>query len=520
MVYTIGISSGAFGLVETAEKPGLMTIPRKIFAGGLEGVNFTQVDLESITEFNEPNIEKEVKKIKDMGITFGFHGEFYRGAERPLEMLDSAIEAEYIHSHDRLIKHIEGCGKLGGVYVNAHPSQTTPFIRLGMHLEPSKLVDFWGRPLRKFLEDNKDLLDWIIKEDKPGDKAFIWEFTHRTSTFMIRAYEEDLTNTYCYRNQVKEPPEDEKHKIHEEAIKKTKEFFLTEISANDLAYGPEKAAYYIIAKWMQENNDSLWKSIVGKHIKDEDLSKTDEIKKWVPAVSAKYIWGHFCSKEKKDYPDPRPLLEKYKISFIFEAEMGEGGLEGMHRFFRPRDMIYLCKAINSKYVGVCFDFEHVLSQNINPKKEIEEISYGDAKYIKLCHLGFPTSLVPAHMPIPLGSSEQLWLYERLFELRKKGFKDGWLIFERAGAPRENVIIVLRLFKHYLERDIEPMKLPLEFFGMKEQGPEIARQQLAIREHALDPLKGMLVVPEEEYTFLSSEAVKKGKAEEWKKERFK
>jgi hypothetical protein len=31
---------------------------------------------------------------------------------------------------------------------------------------------------------------------------------------------------------------------------------------------------------------------------------------------------------------------------------------------------------------------------------------------------------------------------------------------------------------------------------------------------------MLLVPEEEYTFLGSEAVKKGKAEEWKKEKFK
>jgi len=519
MAYVIGISSGAFGLVETAEKASLMTIPRKIFAGGLEGVNFTQVDLESITEFKEPNIEKEVKKIKDMGITFGFHGEFYRGAEKPLSMLDSAIEAEYVHAHERLIQHIEGCGKLGGVYVNAHPSETVPFIRLGTHLQPSKLVDPWGRSLRKFLEENKNLLDWIIKEDKPGEKAFIWEFTHRTSTSLIKSVEDDLLNAHYGKTQGKEPSTEEKHKMHEKAVDSVKEWFLNEISMSDLSYGPERAAYYIIAKWMQDNNDPLWKSIVGKHIKDEDLSKIEEIKKWVPAVSAKYMWGHFCPKEKQ-YKDPRPLMEKYKLSFVFEAEMGAGGIEGMSRFFRPRDMIFLCKAINSKYVAVCFDFEHVLSQNIDPKKEIEDISYGDAKYIKLCHLGFPTSLVPAHMPIPLGSSEQLWLYERLFELRKKGFKDGWLIFERAGAPRENVIIVLRLIKHYLERDVEPTKLPLEFFGMKEPGPELARQELAIREHALDPLRGMLLVPEEEYTFLSSEAVKKGKAEEWRKEKFK
>ncbi|MEM5782033.1 MAG: hypothetical protein QXD43_02445, partial [Candidatus Aenigmatarchaeota archaeon] len=230
MGYVVGISSGAFGLVETGEKASLMTIPRKIFAGGLEGVNFTQVDLESITEFQEPNIEKEVKKIKSMGIRFGFHGEFYRGTERPLEMLDSAIETEYIHSHERLIQHIEGCGKLGGEYVNAHPSQTVPFIRLGMHLQPTKLVDFWGRPLKKFLEENKDLLDWIIKEDKPGEKAFIWEFTHINPTRLTKEFEENLLNYYISTHQGKEPSEEEKKKIHEDAIKRSKDWFLDRIS--------------------------------------------------------------------------------------------------------------------------------------------------------------------------------------------------------------------------------------------------------------------------------------------------
>jgi sugar phosphate isomerase/epimerase len=516
-MYTIGISSGAFGLVETAEKQSLMTIPRKIFAGGLEGVTFTQVDLESITEFNEPNIDKEVKKIKDLGIKFGFHGEFYRGNERPLEMLDSAIEAEYIHSHERLIQHIDGCGKLGGEYVNFHPSQTAPFIRLGTHLEPSKMVDPSGRPLRKLLEDNDWIMDWIIEEDKEGDKAFLWEFLGQRSPKKLIEEQERAWLRHYLNLEGKEPSEDVKKKTHNDAVKEIKNYFLDQISTSHLSYGPERAAYYIIAKWMQENNDPLWKQIVGKNIEDKDLPGKQ--KEWVPAVSAKYIWGHFNPKEKQ-FPDPKPLLDKYKLYICFEAEMGAGGTEGMSRFYRPRDMIILCKNIKSKFVSVCIDFEHILSQNVDPKKEIESISYGDAKYVKLCHLGFPTSLAPAHMPIPLGSGEQLWLYERLFDLRKKGFVQGWMIFERAGAPRENVIIVLRLIKHYLEKDIEPKKLPLEFFGMKELGPEIKRQELAIRDHALDPLRGMLQVPEEEYTFLSSEAVKKGKAEEWKKEKFK
>ena len=200
--------------------------------------------------------------------------------------------------------------------------------------------------------------------------------------------------------------------------------------------------------------------------------------------------------------------------------MGRSGLQGMSRIIRPRDFIFLCQEIKSKWATICFDFEHVLSQNIDPEKEIESIPYGAGQYVKLLHLGFPTPNVPAHMPIPLGSKEQYWLYERLYDLRQKGMKDAWMIFERAGNPREQVILVLRLIKEFLERDTPPKELPLEFYGMKAGGPEIKRQELAIREHALDPLKGMLSVPEEDYTFLSSAANTKGKAEIWKKERFK
>jgi len=517
MSYTIGVSSGMFMTAEQAEKEQYITVPRKIFRGGLEGVNFTQIDIESITEFIEPDLEKEVKKIRDMGIKFGVHGESYAmgGVEKPISMLDSAIETEYVHAHQRLIEHINGCGKIGAEYVNVHPSETAPFIRLGMHLQPTRLVDFWGRSLKEFLDDNKDILNWAVDQD------FITSiFMHGYASLTIK----QMTEAQLIEQEKRKKENPEIQELGEGEIEKyVREFFKTRlmnfVSSSDLTYGSERLAYYIIAKWMQENNDPLWESIVEKSIKDEDLPKPDETKKWVPAVSAKYIWGHFSPKE-KEFPDPRPLLEKYKLTFVFETQMGSGGIEGYYRLVRPRDMIFLCKAIKSKYVGVCFDFEHIMSQNIDPKKEIESIPYGFMNIIKVCHLGFPTPHVPAHMPIPLGSKEQLWLYERLFELRKKGFKEGYLIFERGSAPRDQTVIVLRLLKAYLERDTDPKNLPLEFYGMKEHGPEIARQEVAIREHALDPLKGMLLVPEEEYTFLSSEAVRKGKGEEWKKEKYK
>jgi hypothetical protein len=517
MGYVLGVSSGMFYTASQEEKVQFMTIPRKIFRGGLEGVNFTQIDIESITEFKEPDLEKEVEKIKKIGIRFGVHGESYAmgGTEKPISMLDSAVETEYIHAHQRLIEHVNGCGRIKAEYVNVHPSETVPFIRLGMHLEPTKLVDFWGRPLRKFIEENPDLLEWIIKTN------YLWEFTRRTPATLIESEKYELKQYYFSSTGKKESElsEEEIKKIEETAIERVKNIFLHEIDVSELAYGPEKVAYYIIAKWMQDNNDPLWKSIVGKHINEKDFPDVKNIQKWVPAVSAKYIWGHFCPKEKDRYPDPRPLLEKYRLFFVFETQMGSGGIEGMYRIVRVRDMIFLSQAIGSKWVGVCFDMEHLLTQNINPKEEVESITYGSAKFVKVCHLGFPTPHATAHMPIPLGSKEQLYVYDRLFDLRKKGFKDGYLIFERGSNPREEVVIVMRLIKEFLEKDTPSKELPLEFFGMKPEGPEIRRQELAIREHFLDPLRGMLIVPEEEYTFLSSEAIRKGKGEEWKKEKY-
>jgi hypothetical protein len=506
--YVIGFSSGFYSVAEAAEKESLMTMPRKMFKGAIEGVNFTQVDMESITELNEPYLKEGINRMKKLGIGLGFHGESYAmgGGEKPMGMLDSSIEADYIHSHDRLIQHIIGCGGLGGKYVNIHPSETTPYIRLAKDLQPAKLVDPWGRPLRKFLEENTKIFDWAVDAVNRG----IITATHLPS---YRSY---------YRKEVEEEIGKEKEKLtEEERIKIVREGDKRAIAAffdsSELEYGAERISYMIIAKWMQQNKDYLWGSIVGKKIEDEKLdSKSRE---WVPAVAAKYVWGHFNPKDTGRYKDPKPLLQKYGIYFVFETQMGSAGVEGLFRLMRPRDMAFLCRSIGSQWVAVCFDFEHVLSQNIEPKKEIESIPYGMASYIKVCHLGWPTPHVPAHMPIPIGSEAHMYLYDVLFDLRKKGMKDAWFIYERASAARESTILAMRMLKKFLEKDVPLKQLPLEFFGMDPKGPDFKRQEVTIRDHFMDPIKGMMVVPEEEYTFLSKAATEKGKAELWKKEQF-
>ena len=96
--YTIGFSSGMFYIVDQNEKQNFLTMPRKMFRGALEGVTFTQIDIESITEFKEPYLKEGIDRMKRIGLQFGFHGESYAmgGGEKPMGMLDSCIESEYI----------------------------------------------------------------------------------------------------------------------------------------------------------------------------------------------------------------------------------------------------------------------------------------------------------------------------------------------------------------------------------------------------------------------------------------
>ena len=105
--------------------------------------------------------------------------------------------------------------------------------------------------------------------------------------------------------------------------------------------------------------------------------------------------------------------------------------------------------------------------------------------------------------------------------------DFWLIFER-GSPEEvrQSIEAVKILVDFLDKDIDPddiKKHPEKyksFYGIDfGQVASMDRQKVVIREHAWDPLKGLLQVPEEEHGFLGKGAIEKGKGEEWKKERY-
>lgn len=554
MAYIIGVSSGIFGAARPEERMQYLGISRKVGYCITQGVNFTQIDVETMSEFKDPQIgledEKKLKawknKVKGLGISLGFHGEsqaMVGGRELPIK-LDSAIKDDYERSHQRLMEVLENSGKIGGKYYLLHSSESTPFILLGKDFQPSVLVDFWGRPLGDFIDEQRDergknwLMDWIMEQE------FIWrEWWGKTPKGLTEERMETQKRLHGIEYPDRPIPAKAEKELKEFWTERLRDDFLEAIKSRSLRYGPERFAYWITAKWMEKKNDPLWVKITEEwdktkmkinkpdskaSIDDPDFRETAEgIMTWVPAVAAKYLWGHFNQdKCKKKAPfkdkDPKKVLEKYKMYFVIETPMAQAGMENLMRLSDPVHMCHLAEHMNFEYFRVAIDFEHILSNYIEPKEMIERMGETHGKLIKVVHLGWPTPIIPAHMPIYVGSEQHVWIYNRLWELRKKGFDekdDRYLIYERGSEFIHQSILAMRLIVEFLEKSVTPDKLPDKFFGVKTgELASLERQRVAISDHLEDPLEGLLAIPEEEYTMLGRIATGKPGVtpEKWKK----
>jgi len=550
LAYIVGISSGIFGAAQPQERMQYLGISNKVNYCITQGVTFTQVDVETMSEFKDPQIgieddakrEAWKKKIKDMNIELGFHGESQAmgGRETPIK-LDSAIEDDYVRSHDRLMEVLENAGKLGAKYYLLHSSESTPFILLGKDFQPSVLVDFWGRPLDVFIKEQKDadgkpwLLDWVMEQE------FMWrEIVGKTPREYAKERVEDYVQTFKI-DYDREMPEENRAQRREKIFNDLKIDFLERIRSRALHYGPERLAYWVVAKYMQETNDPLWAKITAEwdrkkleikkpdsvaSIDDKDFRESTEgIMIWVPAVSAKYLWGHFtqerCQGGSLAKGNPKDPLEKHGMYFVIESPMAQAGMENLMRLSDPVHMCVLAEEVGFKYFRVAIDFEHVLSNYINPQDMIARMRETDGSLVKVIHLGWPTPVIPAHMPIYVGSDQHRWIYQRLYELRQKGFTpddDRWLIYERGSENIEESIVAMRLVVEFLKDNVEPDKLPQKFFGV--EGPSSGSedyQRTIIQQHARDPIEGLLVMPEEGFTTLGKAAAEKVGGKKWEKE---
>ena len=216
-------------------------------------------------------------------------------------------------------------------------------------------------------------------------------------------------------------------------------------------------------------------------------------------------------------------IKKHKIQFYLEngfsrAQGGEG--DGKMRIMHMTDHCRIVDAIDSgEFVNYCPDFEHLIVNHIDPSKDIEDIDDGFAKYITQIHINSPRPINATHGPINPLSTDMLEIYRWLYGLHMKGMKASYFIWEMGSYGVRQSAIAFRRFKEALEHKPPPAPKPeelgKEFFGIDEQF--YAAMEVALTQHAFDPLKGTLLVPEEEHGFIGDAVKQKGKIQDWEAE---
>jgi sugar phosphate isomerase/epimerase len=305
--------------------------------------------------------------------------------------------------------------------------------------------------------------------------------------------------------------------------------------------GEEYIAYLSVAEYMFRKKDKIWSMITKINespyniareasrklgeLKDEEVEK---LKKIVAAVAAKYIEGHlFAKSEQYGIRVGEKILSVYEyckeknVRIYIETAMPEKGAEGELRIMSVLDHINACKAIdNGELINYCIDFEHLLTNLIDPIKEAEKLlreQPGDGKYISCLHINAPRPIIGAHGPIQMISHDMFIIYKFLYILRKAGVKDSYIIWEMGSFGVEQSAIALKKIVNELLKETEPENLSAEFYGIDKDFE--ARQRAAILEHALDPIRDLLVMPEDRFSIIGKRAAERGKGREWERERY-
>ncbi|MEM7819875.1 MAG: hypothetical protein QXD48_03545 [Candidatus Aenigmatarchaeota archaeon] len=548
MPYKVGVSAGWWSI---GRDPALLGLAQKIIGwGATAGCQFIQIDLDTTSEFYEPELKQQIKRAKEkMGMEVGLHAEVGE-----LMALDSAEKRLWEQSHLRFCETVRHSSDFGLLYVNLHLSQrpVLSFVESQQRVVGYQfpVVSFDGRALTTITEGHpktkeiakKHISRYVIytetyrKEREELERKKFAELDKRTQEIIKKIHEEgkDIATEMARNMAAREIAEEIERETH------SAEFIYrvwTKLSSDEfekyLLEDGEFGAYHIVAAYLKETGDPLWSIANGR---DSERAYLEDETAFSAAVASKYLEGHLTAKT----PINNRLLngmsilewcEAKKLYLLFEIPEAHTGTEGLLRLYNPLHAYYLVKKINSEYVKLCIDFEHMLSHKLEPDKIIQQMPNDAGKFIMLFHLGKPVPYFgTAHIPISRGSRAQEILYRWLFELRKKGFKNGYMIFERGSGRSgggktplevmEDSVQAIRQIATFLDKDVPPKELPPEFYGISWENESVfKRQQITIRDHAWDPLEGVLMIPEEKHTFLSRAAVEKGKGQEWEKRKY-
>ena len=557
--YQVGISTGFWKI---GKDPALLGLAMKIGGiGATGGIQFVQVDLETVAEFAEPQIKEQIIRMKNkLGILAGLHGEIGE-----LMALDSAEKRIWDQTHKRLCQTVKYAAELGFFYVNIHFSNrqlisfTESQHRTQGYFYPVVGPD--GKGLQSIVDGNPGIYD-EVKRRLP--RTLTQSTTFKNDYRNLREQKLKQLPALVAQEVQRElggyPPEQVTEELkkqrtahHERMISQNLlEEASREAGQDDFQFNSwlrlrrdesekyqlddgEWGAYHVVAYWMKAKGDYFWTSIANG--KDPGALYFDDENDFCAAVASKYIEGHFTLRDNKsniEYLEGMSIkewCEKKKLYLLLEnPESGEGA-EGLYRLYHPEDFYHTIKKLNSPFIKITIDFEHMVSQQLDPDIVLKDLPGDFGKLILLFHLGEARPYGgTAHIPIARGSLAQEQIYRWLYTMRKKGWKEGYIMFERGGGRSgrgqsnyevfEDSVLALKSIVEFLPKDIEPKKLPMAFFGVTPENKGVwARQMVSMREHAWDPLEGLLSVPEEKHTFFSKTAVEKQKGQEWEKRKY-
>lgn len=562
MPYKVGVSSGWWHIDKPADLLGLAT---KVGGfGATAGVQFIQADVETTSEFFEPRVGTYLKRLKsELGLQVGVHAEIGE-----LMALESAERRFWDQSQLRLCETVKHAADLGLVYINLHLSSRPQLYymereyRVMGYVHP--VVDFKGEALFDICEKSKKAKE-LAKKNLLGASSIIhMDDRERYEYVMGEQYRQredaiaekrvpdviaEIRKTQQWKDarpedravMERETAVDERRRIHDEIVRTSEHEQVENLyqlwkrapNARYQIETAEIAVYKIIGAYMQDIGDPIWKALCGNNDAETAYIKPELHPNFNAAVAAKYLEGHLTA---RNHPFNRQIfgknisimdyLKDKNTALVFEIPEAHAGTEGLLRLYKPLDAYHWIKKMNTEKIKLCIDFEHAIAHKINIDDMLMKMPSDMGKMMMLFHLGKPIPYFgTAHAPIPIGSRTMEILYKWLYEFRKKGFKDGYIIYERGGGKTaeeimKNAVWSMRQISRYLEQGVPYEDLPPEFYGISEQNREIfARQAASVRDHAWDPLEGVLSVPEERHGHFSKAAVDKQKGEVWEKRKY-
>lgn len=430
------------------------------------------------------------------------------------------------------------------------------------------MIEFFEKE-KSFKDASKRVIDTVENAEKKVSER--WKELSKRIDEMRKKYEkgalslEESGNLEKLRMEYEEISRSSNRYIREEMIKtlrddnKVKEYMQVYQSLNhynfDQIYdywrkqgseAEEYVAYLTVAEHIFNKGEKMWNLVdAGKNRRSPyDLAKDateilgkearmpEYIKQIVSAVAGEYIKGHLFAKgqqyglgfdkgDKKDFISVYDFCKENRIHIFIETAMPERGAEGGElRIINLQDHVEIAKAIDGgENISYCMDFEHLIVNLVDPIKESLTLKNGDGKHIRMIHLNAPRPITGAHAPVEPLSLDMLIIYKWLYNLRNKGMKDAYILWEMGSYGARQSAIAFRNITNELQKGppTRPDDLPPEFFGINEEMR--ARQMTSINQHALDPLKGLLMMPDSDWTMLGESARRRGHGAEWERRKY-